>query len=358
MAGQSWTQVPRPDGQEGAALNLPPPLSTLLDSPEGYVPDSGLIAAANVALLLGQPLLVTGEPGCGKSTFAKWFAHELGLGAPLVEVVKSTTSGRDLLYDYDALARFRDVRPPSPGGTPGVSASLTLDDSKYIRFRALGAVIARSSDTTEWPEALRRNLSETLRRADPAYEGRPRLLVLIDELDKAPRDTPNDLLMEVERMAFIIPELDLPVNGSAKSRPITVITSNSERSLPDPFLRRCVYYNIPGIDGPAGRKHLEDIIKKRGAQLRTRTDNPTAQELGKQMEAFGTTAITRFMDMRGRFARKPGTAEFLSLLGTLAYQNLLLDKAPMEKESWIAAVPAIAKTTGDRDIALQLLAKT
>src|SRR5262245_21776925 len=106
----TWTQVPRPAAAATLPLHLPPPVPEQMSGPEAYVPDDGLVSAANVSLLLGQPLLITGEPGSGKTAFAAWFAHQLGLGRPLVEVVKSTTTGRDLLYDFDALARFRDIQ--------------------------------------------------------------------------------------------------------------------------------------------------------------------------------------------------------------------------------------------------------
>src|SRR5262245_55664031 len=96
-----WTQLPRTeDAIAKELLELPTPIAEVLSNPEAYVPDQGLITAANVALLLGQPILVTGEPGCGKTAFAYWLARQLGLGEPLADVVKSTSSGRDLLYEF------------------------------------------------------------------------------------------------------------------------------------------------------------------------------------------------------------------------------------------------------------------
>jgi MoxR-like ATPase len=301
-AGQ-WTTVPRAD--KTASLVLPEPVSDRYKSPEGYDPSPELVAAANVALWLGQPLLLTGEPGCGKTSVGEWLAWQLGLGRPLVHNVKSTTLGRDLLYTFDELARFRDAQARRGSPRP---------QHHYMRLNALGLAIVLSGqpDTplSDTPNLTYRDLTESrlpgpsganlpAKDAEPHRFGR-RHVVLIDELDKAPRDTPNDLLFEIERMEFAIPEIGTVVAGDPSRRPIVIITSNSEKSLPEPFLRRCIFHHIEAPD--AGRRR--DIIARR--------QHPFA----RRQELF-TEAMDLFESLREALGRSPGTAELLAWLDVL-----------------------------------------
>ena len=351
MSDTLWTQLPRDAQAIGAEpLHLPTPITEILRSPEAYVPDDGLVTAANVALLLGQPLLITGEPGCGKTAFGHWLANQLGLGQPLVDVVKSTSSGRDLLYEFDSLARFRDSRPTPPDqhATAGQLGSPRLPafyDERYVRFRPLGAAIANSADPELLGERLRRQVDEIV-----PTDG-DRLVVLIDELDKAPRDTPNDLLHEIEKMEFTVVEIDKRITGKASQRPIVVITSNSERSLPDPFLRRCVYYNIPNLDSDKGRERLAKILDARADGIARAGD----EILAESFRRHGGKAVESFYKLRKDFDRKPGTAEFLALTLALARQELaaLQRNAAVDPAGiWRAAMVAIAKSQEDREKAL------
>ena len=197
-----------------------------------YHPHQGLVAAANTALLLGVPLLLTGEPGCGKTDFAWAAARKLGR-EPLCCYVRSDTRARDLLYHYDAVRRFADAQ--------GNRAEEAARPQGYIDLMPLGQALLA-----------------------PQQE-----VVLIDEIDKAPRDLPNDLLRELDQGHFDIPEIppDAPLGpalGAAagddlsgvrlqrrmqrqeeRPMPLVIITSNQERQLPDPFLRRCVFFHIP-----------------------------------------------------------------------------------------------------------------
>jgi MoxR-like ATPase len=182
-------------------------------SPFGpYVLSKELATTINIALALDQPLLVTGEPGCGKTALAWAIAEQLGSNV-LEFHTKSTSVARDLLYQVDTLRRFHDA---------SAGDARARDIGGYIAYRALGEAIR--SDTTQ--------------------------VVLIDEIDKAPRDLPNDLLNELDRMEFTVTELDPPVSHRAKAKHLVLITSNSERRLPLPFLRRCVYAHVefPTID--------------------------------------------------------------------------------------------------------------
>ena len=185
-----------------------------LNDPAKYIPSPSLISAVNVALSLGQPLLLTGEPGTGKTQLAHHVAHFFGLGQPLVFNAQTTSKALDLFYTYDALGHFQYNQ-----NNPTVLKEGEVED-RFIRYQALGDAIRSNS----------------------------RKVVLIDEIDKAPRDLPNDVLAAIEDMSFFVPELGKSYTAEKELRPIVIITSNSEKNLPDAFLRRVVYYHIPFPD--------------------------------------------------------------------------------------------------------------
>lgn len=189
-----------------------------INDPGLYIPSPGLVDAVNVALSLGQPLLLTGEPGTGKTQLAYHVARFFNLGDPEVYPAQTTSTANDLFYRYDALGHFQYAQNKD-------SQTLTDDDieARFIQYNALGRAI----------------------RA-----GR-RVVVLVDEIDKAPRDLPNDLLFSIEKLQFRVPEIKDPVTGGPRmftaataNRPVIILTSNSEKNLPDAFLRRVVYYHI------------------------------------------------------------------------------------------------------------------
>src|SRR4051812_14381634 len=185
---------------DGAAEEFDVPRRADQTRPESYRADQGLVDAANVAILLGQPLLLTGEPGTGKTQFAHSLAWELGLGEPLVFETKSTSAAADLFYHYDALGRFHAAQVGEVGRR-------TLD---YIHYRAMGVAILRANAEAE----VAAFLPEGFRHGGPR-----RSVVLIDEVDKAPRDFPNDLLNEVEGMFFRVPELgNVTISAGPESR--------------------------------------------------------------------------------------------------------------------------------------------
>ena len=166
--------------------------SKLMFDPAKYIADSGLVDACNVALLMEQPLLLTGEPGTGKTQFAYSLAWELGLGEPLKFETKSTTEAENLFYIYDALRHFQDTHIHKQGDKS--EALKTLD---YITYNALGEAILSTKDESEVEHLL-----------PPDFEhSKKRSIVLIDEIDKASRDFPNDVLNELEQMYFRIPQL-------------------------------------------------------------------------------------------------------------------------------------------------------
>jgi MoxR-like ATPase len=278
------------------ALGFGQPISEQYRDPAGYDPGADLRSAIDVSLLLGLPLLLTGEPGCGKTSVAHWLAWDLHLGDPLVHNVKSTSLGRDLLYEFDELARFRDS-----------NAGDKQDPLNYLRLNALGLAILFSGDPQRligYQELTYAGLAEThmrrTRQQGPvAARFAKRQVVLIDELDKAPRDTPNDLLAEIDEMEFRIRELDAEIAGEPKKRPVVVITSNSEKSLPEPFLRRCVFHHIKAPDDQRRREIIE------------RRKHPFADRGPLYDEAM------RFFNRLRVLSRAPGTAELLAWLTAL-----------------------------------------
>jgi len=277
-------------------VELPKSRQEIQTDPKGYIPDKGLMGAVNAALLLGQPLLLTGEPGTGKTQLAYSLAYQLGL-VGLVNGVekpltlkfetKSTSVAPDLFYLYDAIGHFRAVQIDGKN----------VNAAGYLKPGALGEAIIHTN-----PKAQIKNfkIEEFLPRLDFPYTEPRRFVVLIDEIDKAPRDFPNDILNEIEQLYFRIPEFDnVKVEANKNLQPILVLTSNSEKHLPDAFLRRCIYYDIPFPD--EGRlkailaQRLEDYLELSDAFLK------------KGLEFF---FILRNKDLR--LNKSPATAELLN----------------------------------------------
>jgi MoxR-like ATPase len=232
---------------------------------ESYVATDDLTVAVNAAVMLERPLLVKGEPGTGKTELARQVSNALGL--PMIEWhIKSTTKAQQGLYEYDAVSRLRDSQ---------LGDAKVNDVANYIKRGKL------------WQ----------------AFEADGRVVLLIDEIDKADIEFPNDLLQELDRMEFHVYETGETV--SAKHRPIMIITSNNEKELPDAFLRRCFFHYIRFPDIDTMRKIVE-------------VHHPGIKD------ALLTTALTQFYEIRDQqgLKKKPSTSEVLDWLKLLLAEDL------------------------------------
>jgi MoxR-like ATPase len=287
-----------------------------LINPKGYIADEGLADAVNVALTLQQPLLLTGEPGTGKTQLASSVAFELGLPEPLKFHTKSSTAVRDLFYSYDALRHFHDSQ----------FSKSERSASDYVQYSSLGLAILLAMDPAEADPHL---------PAELRGRGPTRSVVLIDEIDKAPRDVPNDMLNELEDMAFTVAETGESFQADPGLRPAVIITSNSEKALPEAFLRRCVFYHLPFPDA----ERLRRIARSR------LTFN------GHFSDAMLDDAIEHFQDIRGLNLRKPpATAELLEWINVLQYHGIDPGSDdPAHRDLLAITYTVLAKSRQDRE---------
>ncbi len=235
------------------------------DGTDNYIATPDLKVAVNAAITLERPLLIKGEPGTGKTVLAEEIAR--AVNAPLLTWhIKSTTKAAQGLYEYDAVSRLRD----SQLGDPRVS-----DIKNYIRKGKL------------WQ----------------AFESETRPVLLIDEIDKADIEFPNDLLLELDRMEFFVYETGETIK--AQQRPIVIITSNNEKELPDAFLRRCFFHFIKFPD----RETMEDIVDVHFPGIK------------KRLVAEALALFFEIRDVPG-LKKKPSTSELLDWLKLLMAEEI------------------------------------
>lgn len=255
-----------------------------------YVASQQLLSAVNVSMALQKPLLIKGEPGTGKTMLAEAVAKALNKKL-IIWNIKSTTKAQDGLYVYDTIQRLYD-------GQFGENDVNDIDS--YIKLGKLGE----------------------------AFDSEEQVILLIDEIDKADLEFPNDLLWELDQMEFYIPETKKTVK--TKQRPIVIITSNAEKELPDAFLRRCIFHYIDFPD----RELMEEIV---------RVHFPNVDD------ALLKNAMDVFYDIRGirDIRKKPSTSELIDWVNALQIGGIPAEKIKKE----LPFIGVVVKKDEDMEIA-------
>lgn len=282
-----------------ASRVLPTGLGNHREAARHYQPDDDLVDAVNVALAVGAPLLLTGEPGVGKTQVGEYLSWYFDI--PFFPLhVRSDTTAEHLLYAFDAIAYLQAAHDPARQSRP--------DRAEFIDKGPL------------WL----------------AFQEKRPSVVLIDEIDKASRDFPNDLLHVLDQHEFKVRETGATIGRGGHPPPVMVITSNSERRLPEPFLRRCIFHHI---------RFTEDLLRN---AVKAR-----AGDLPRLDRELQETAMRRFLELRGLDLRKPpATGELLVWLAVLSARGE--DRGDWLRTCPLRDLPALSTLIKDRDDWAQL----
>ena len=260
-----------------------------------YLPNDELVEAVNLTIQLERPLLLKGEPGCGKTRLAYAVAYELDL--PFEPwYIKSTSQARDGLYTYDMVGRLRDAQLVAGSMIKEEDLPRISNPATYVKWGAIGR----------------------------AFQNEQRTVILIDEIDKADIDFPNDLLLELDESRFLVEETGEII--PAKAKPIVFITSNDEKALPDAFLRRCSFHYV---EFPKDERLIEIIQQFFPAPSPRLVEKAVARflELRQEMKkdkAGKKVSTSELIDWFNILSRHPEDEVLKKLEGKLPYPGLLL----------------------------------
>jgi MoxR-like ATPase len=309
-----------------ARRQLPRFLSSHQQAALRYQPSDELLLAINMALHTGSPLLLTGEPGTGKTQAAHFVGAYFGI--PVYKfLVKSISTAQDLLYEFDAVGYLRWAQSRGPQ-----SQAENVSPPEKAQ-PALDAIAVEA-------EAVRQQFLHK-RALWHAYDTDGDAVVLIDEIDKAPRDFPNDLLHELDQHSFPHPfdqtHMIEPMSGRP---PLVIVTSNEERRLPDAFLRRCIFHRI----------ELTPSLVEAAVESMARVDSDDSGPAFPHLNAAARAAARqRFWDLRGLpdLDKKPSTAELLTWLCILSAQRVDAETLSHTALSALPGIGALIKSDDD-----------
>jgi MoxR-like ATPase len=344
-----------------------------LDPRYYVIEDTGLAKAVNMSIWLQKPLLITGAPGTGKTQLAFKVANELaGMNAqdlngfapfgaiPFIFNTKTTSNASDLFYTYDAIGHFQKKSVDNVNG----NAAIISQAHPFIRLNALGKAILQTHGKAKIAADDKLMELTLLKNFDDLSDTAGSSVVLIDEIDKAPRDFPNDLLNEIEYYEFNINELSnspkiqrAPQKDNEPiARIVVIMTSNFEKNLPDAFLRRCLFYHIPSPDEETLHKivcsRMEPYLK---AIYKNETEQSVQLKFNELKEKV-KNVITKFQQYKEKMPDKPpSNSELLEWIKVLEVEGFFKEDVDFSKLSQSQktilqyTLPIIAKSKDDRE---------